>query len=486
MQSPAAFGVIEGPVTEEEEVRGNVSSNVRVKVFLLALAPCALGLWWLACPAVAGDQWPQFRGPSSSGVIDGEGLPDRWSDRENVVWKTAIPGRAWSSPIVWGDRIFVTTAIREEGDQEAVKKGLYIGGERKPEGKMHRWTVYCLDWNTGKIVWERTAGRQAPEHGHHLKNSMASETPVTDGERVYAYFGCLGLFCYDFSGTLLWSRSWGDFATRMNWGTAASPVVYKDRVYVVNDNEEESFLAALDAKSGRQVWRVSREEKSNWATPLVWHNHKRAELVTGGSRRVRSYDLNGKLLWELGPMSSIHIPTPSATRDMLYLSSGFVGDRNRPIVAVRPGASGDISLEADQTSSQYVAWSQRQAGPYNPSPILYGDYFYVLYDRGTLGCFDARTGKEVYVTKPRIDPKATAFTVSPWAYEGKIFCLSEDGDTFVIQAGPEFKLLRTNSLGELCMATPAVARRSLIVRTESHLLRIEQPGAAKQGLGAGG
>jgi outer membrane protein assembly factor BamB len=311
---------------------------------------------------------------------------------------------------------------------------------------------------------------------------MASETPTTDGQRVYAYFGCLGLFCYDFNGTLLWFRSWGDYATRANWGTAASPVVHGERVYVVNDNEEKSFLTALDAKTGNEVWRVLRDEKSNWATPLVWQNEKRTELVTGGSNRVRSYDLDGKVLWELGGMSSIHIPTPFATRDMLYLSSGFVVDRNKPLMAVRPGASGDISLKADETSNQNVVWCQKQAGPYNPSPILYGEYVYVLYDRGLLSCYEARTGKEIYA-KTRIDPKVSAFTASPWAYDGKLFCLSEDGDTFVIQAGPEFKLLRTNRVDELCMATPAIARRSLILRTESQLLRIESL-RPRQGNGA--
>ena len=258
-------------------------SSVCVKRASSGFLSCLVGLWLLAAWAVAGENWPQFRGPGASGVSDGSGLPDRWSATENVVWKTKIPGRAWSSPIVWGDRIFVTSAIQEEGELEAVKPGLYIGGERKPEGKMHRWIVYCLDWNTGKIVWEKTAGRQVPKYSHHLKNSMASETPATDGQRLYAYFGYLGLFCYDFDGKPLWSRSWGDYGTRMNWGTGASPVVHGNRVYVVNDNEEKSFLAAVDAKTGEQVSRVPRDEKSNWATPLVWQNEKRTELVTGGS-----------------------------------------------------------------------------------------------------------------------------------------------------------------------------------------------------------
>ena len=424
-----------------------------------------------APPAKPEDNWPQFRGPNSSGVSQGVGLPDAWSATENVVWKTKIPGRGWSSPIVWGDRVFITSAIQEEGEPEPVKKGLYLFGERLPSKKRHRWVVYCADWTSGKILWEKTAGRGVPKYGHHLKNSFASETPLTDGERVYAYFGCLGLFCYDFAGNELWSRKWGDFGTRLNWGTAASPAIHGDRIYVVNDNEEDSFLAAVDKRSGEQVWRVARDERSNWSTPLVWENATRTEIVTPGARRVRSYGLDGKLLWELSGMSSITIPTPVAGHGLLYLSSGYVADRKKPVFAIRPGASGDISLKAEETGSEYIAWCQKMAGPYNPSPVLYGDCLYVLYDRGLLACYDARTGKEIY-GKTRIAPKAEAFTASPWAYEGKLFCLSEDGDTFVIQAGPEFKLLRTNRLDELCLATPAIARGSLVIRTESQLLRI--------------
>jgi len=422
--------------------------------------------------ARAADEWPQFRGPQSSGVSSAAGLPDAWSITENVRWKTAIVGQGWSSPIVWGNRVFVTSAVQEEGKPEAVKKGLYLFGDRPTPKTPHRWMVYCLDAQTGKILWERQAGRKVPEYGRHLKNSFASETPVTDGQRVYAYFGSLGLFCYDFDGKPLWSRSWGDLPTRFNWGSAASPVLHGDRVYVVNDNERQSFLVAVDKLSGKEVWRVDRDEKSNWATPLVWESGLRTEIVTPGTRKVRSYSLEGKLLWELGGMSSITIPTPCAGHGLLYLSSGYVGDRRRPVFAVRGGASGDISLKGEETSNQYVAWCQRMAGPYNPSPLLYGEHLYVLYDRGELACYDARTGREVY-GRTRIAPQARAFTASPWAYDGKVFCLSEDGDTFVIQAGaPGLKLLRTNPVGALCLATPAIAGGSLILRTEEHLLRI--------------
>lgn len=434
-------------------------------VFLLLMSCC------ISDACFAGDNWPQFRGPDASGVCANSALPDTWSVVDGVEWKTPIPGRGWSSPIVWGKRIFVTTAIKEGGEVEPVKKGLYFGGNRPAPTEVHRFLVYCLDLNSGKIVWGKEVHRGVPQHGHHLKNTLASETPVTDGERVYAYFGNVGLFCFDFAGAELWSKQWESVPTRFGWGTAASPVLHGERIYVVNDNDQQSFLVALDKKTGKQIWRVARDEKSNWATPYVWENEKRTEIVTPGTGKIRSYDLDGQLLWELGGMSSITIPTPFTEHGLLYVTSGYVLDRRKPLFAIRPGAVGDISLEDDQLGNEYVAWCQKQAGPYNPSPIVYGDYLYVLYDMGLFACYDAKTGDEVYGRR-RIGPGARAFTASLWAYHGKLFCLSEEGDTFVIKAGPEFKLLGKNSLGELCMATPAIVSDGLIIRTESHLLRI--------------
>lgn len=419
--------------------------------------------------------WPQFRG-SSAGIAEDKALPDTWratpSSTENIVWTVEIPGRGWSSPVVWGDKIFVTSVIKE-GDFETPRKGLYLGGDReKASDKTHRWMVYCIDWNDGKILWERLVHKQVPQQPVHLKNTYASETPVIDGRRLYVYFGSLGLFCYDLDGNKLWSQEWPSFKIRNNWGTAASPVLYEDRLYIVNDNEEQSFLVALDKKTGKQIWRTERDEKGNWATPYIWQNKQRTELITSGRGKVRSYDLDGRLLWELGGMSSIVIPTPLAKHGLLYVCSGYVGDSKRPIYAIRPGAVGDITLKNGQNSNKYVAWCQTKGGPYNPSPLAYGDYLYVLYDRGFLGCYDARTGSEVY-GRQRIAPGATAFTSSPWANNGKIFCLSEDGDTFVIEAGPTFKVLGRNKLDEMCMATPAALRGSLIIRTISKLYRIQ-------------
>jgi outer membrane protein assembly factor BamB len=425
----------------------------------------------VALPLTAGGNWPQFRGGPAAGVSADAHLPDTWSTTDNVLWKTDLPGRGWSSPIVWGDKVFVTTVVNE-GKTEAAPKGLYLLGERHtPPTSVHRWLVYCLDWKTGKVLWERQAHQGVPVTSHHVKNSYASETPVTDGERVYAYFGNLGLFCYDLDGNAVWSRKWQPVKTRYSWGTAASPVLHRDRLYVVNDNEEASFLVALDKQTGRPVWRVERDEKSNWATPFVWENELRTEIVTPGSGKVRSYDLDGQLLWELRGMSAITIATPFARHGLLYISSGYVLDRHKPVYAIRPGASGDISLKEGETSNRSIAWYQRLAGPYNPTPVVYGDYYYVLYDRGFFACYDARTGKQVYEPQ-RIGHGATAFTSSPWAAGGKVFCLSEDGDTFVFQAGPEYKLLGKNSLDEMCLATPALARGSLLIRTESKLYRL--------------
>ncbi len=416
------------------------------------------------------DDWPQFRGPAASGVGDPARLPDAWSATEHVAWKTNIPGRGWSSPIVRDGNVFVTTAVRDGGELEPVKKGLYLGGDRPAPKESHRWIVYGLDLGSGRIVWEREVHRGIPVHGHHLKNTLATETPVADGERVYAYFGNVGLFCFDLEGKPLWSKRWESVPTRHGWGTAASPVLHGERIYVVNDNDRQSFLVALDRKTGEQVWRIDRDEKSNWATPFVWENGQRTEIVTPGTGRVRSYGLDGRLLWELGGMSVITVPTPVAAHGLLYVTSGYVMDRRKPLYAIRPGASGDVSLEGDQDRNEYIAWCQKMAGPYNPSPIVYGKYLYVLYDMGLFSCYDAVTGEAVY--KHRISPGARAFTASPWACDGKIYCLSEDGDTFVIRAGPEYELLGKNRLGELTMATPAIVRDGLIIRTESHVFRI--------------
>jgi outer membrane protein assembly factor BamB len=433
---------------------------------MMALVALAIGVTQAMLVA---EDWPQFRGTKAGVGVDHPDLPDTWSTTDNVAWVADIPGLGWSSPVVWGDHVFLTTVVNS-GQQEAPKPGFYIG-DWPASTSPHRWMVYDLDFATGKVRWSRELGGAPPGRPKHLKNSYASETPVTDGERVYVYFGNLGLFALDFSGKPVWSKTMGPFKTRNNWGTGASPILHRGRVYIVNDNDDGSFLAAYDARTGEQVWRVERQEGTNWATPFIWENEVRTEIVTSGSDLVRSYDLSGKLLWQLKGMSSISIPTPFDRFGLLYVSSGYVPDPVRPTYAIRPGASGDVSLKAGESTNSHVVWSLPTGAPYNPTPIVYGDELYTLYDRGLFTSHDAKTGKEIY-GRQRITADAAQFTASPWAYNGKIFALSEEGDTYVVQAGPTFNVLGKNSLKEMSLATPAVARGSLFVRTQSKLYRI--------------
>ncbi len=376
----------------------------------------------------------------------------------------------WSSPIVAGGLVFVSSVIAS-ADPEPPKKGLYFGGNRTAPRDEHRGMVYAFDLAMGKPAWENEVYRGVPAIARHLKNSYASETAAAGNGRVHFLFGGAGVFSYKYDGTNRWKHPLPAQETRYGWGTASSPVLHEGRLYVQGDNDAESYLLALDASTGKRIWRVARDEKSNWSTPFVWKNGKRTEIVVCGTKRVRSYDLDGKVLWELGGMSSIVIPTPFTRHGLLYVTSGYVGDQVRPVFAIKPGAAGDISLKAGETSNQFIAWFHPQAGPYNTTPVVYDGIYYTLFDRGMLTAHDARTGKEIY-GKVRLDPESAAFTASPWAYNGKIFALSEDGDTFVVQAGPEYKLLRKNRLDEMCMATPAIVDGTLIVRTAGHLYRI--------------
>lgn len=418
--------------------------------------------------------WPQFRGPEAAGFSLNLHLPDRWSADSNVVWKAELAGRSWSSPIVWGNRVFLTTVINS-GQSEAPRKGLYFGGERpEPPRSEHEWKVICLDLKSGKVNWDRTVHRGAPLTPVHLKSSYGAETPVTDGERVYALFGSLGLFAMTLDGQEVWSKRLPPRRMRYGWGSAASPVLHDGRLFVVNDNDDEAEMMAFEAKTGRELWRVTRDEKSNWSTPFVWKNDVRTELITTGTGAVRSYDFEGKERWSLRGMSTIAIPTPVAGDGLLFVASGYVGDKLRPIYAVRPEASGDISLKPGATNNQFIAWSNPVAAPYNPSPLYYQGRLYVLYDRGLVSCFQARTGQMLY-DRERL-PEGFAFTASPWAAGEKIFCLNEDGVCYVLKAGDRFELLHLNRLADddMCMATPALAGDRLLIRTSSRLYCIQK------------
>ena len=420
--------------------------------------------------AFEGSNWTQFRGPGARGIGTGDVLPDSWSATENVAWKTDIPGRGWGSPIVWGDKVFLSSVINS-GESEQPKKGLYFGGNR-PDAPttIHRWVAYCFDLNSGTILWEKALHEAPPESSIHLKNSYASETPVTDGERVYFYFGNLGIFAFDLEGELQWSKSLPARKTRHGWGTAASPVLREGRLYLVNDNDEASWLMALDAKSGQEIWKIDREPESNWSTPYVWENELRTELIVPATYRVISYDLDGKELWSFEGMSSITIGTPYAADGLLYVSSGYVGSRHKPIYAIRPGASGDISIDETLRSNDYIVWCDWRAAPYNPTTLVYDGLLYSLLDRGLLSVMNPKTGA-FHFERERLQDSKSGFTASPWAYNGKVFCLNEDGETYVFKAGKSYELIRVNRLAEddMGMATPAMTNNKLLIRTSARL-----------------
>jgi outer membrane protein assembly factor BamB len=433
------------------------------RVFLLVGAACLQGA------VVAGD-WPQFRGPNNSGVSPQSRAPSRWSDTQNLAWTKKIPGYGWSSPIVVGDRIVVTTAVSEK-QKRPQPLSFPMFGNIKPPDDVYRWEIHCLDRHTGKTLWSQVAREQKPTIAATFGNTYASETPISDGVCVYAYFGMHGVYCYNLDGKEVWQRELGAYKMLMNWGTGGSPALDADRLFILCDNDEKSFLAALDKKTGKELWRATRDEKSSWTTPFVWRNQVRVEIVTAGSNAIRSYDpADGKVLWELsraaGSSMSYVTATPVASESMLYVAAGSRPGRS-PLWAIKAGASGDLSQKSGETSNTSIAWSSTKACPPMASPLLYQDHLYILMQNaGILMCLDAGTGKEVY--KERLQG-AKSFTSSPWAQDGKLYCLDEDGQTFVVEAGPTFKLVGKNEIKDMFWATPALSRDALYLRGADRL-----------------
>ncbi|WP_419195107.1 PQQ-binding-like beta-propeller repeat protein [Novipirellula herctigrandis] len=417
----------------------------------------------------ADDNFTRFRGADATGVaIDHPALPTKWNKTNNIAWVADVPGQGWGSPIVVGERVFVSSVV---ADEENIKPrgGLYLGeGVRDPAKGIHHWMVYCLDLRTGQQLWKHESHTGRPLVPRHPKSSYAAETPTTDGQRLFVLFGDLGLYCYSLDGELLWSQMIEPKKTNMDYGAAASPVVYNKQVIVVYDNIEESWMAAFDTKTGEQRWRTIRNERMSWATPFVWENEKRTEIVVPGQRFNRGYSLDGRELWSFdGDMSVLVIPSPFAAHGMCYISSGYVGDAHRPTFALRPGAKGKIAPEGDFENCEFIQWYQPKTSPYNTTQIVYGNYLYTVYDQGFMTCHNALNGEEVY-GKHRFAPKGS-FTASPWAYGGKVYCLSENGLTYAIKAGPEFEILATNPLNELCIATPSIVGGKLLIRTQTKI-----------------
>lgn len=424
----------------------------------------------------ASPHWPSFRGPHASGVADGQNLPDRWDGESglNIAWKTDIPGLAHSSPVVWGDRLYVTSAVSSRPDA-TFRHGLYGDGEASEDRTMHRWQVYALDKNSGEIVWERTAHEGVPKDKRHIKATYANSTPATDGRYIVAMFGSEGLFAFDMEGVPLWHRDLGRLdvgaydAPDYEWGSASSPIIHDDLVIVQCDTQGDSFLAAFDVATGEQAWRTARDELPSWGTPTVYAGAERTEMITNGSNYIRGYDpRTGSELWRLGGSSKITAPTPVFHDDLIVVASGRSPER--PIFAIRAGATGDITLKKGETSSDAIAWSRVRRGPYMPTPVIYDGRLYVLGNRGNLDCYDLDSGEEIY--RQQIKHGGGGFSGSPVAADGKLYLSGEDGDIYVVRAGDEFELLATNPMGELLMASPALSDGMLYVRAEKHLFAI--------------
>jgi len=450
-------------------LRGSVGA-----LCLLSLV-AALSLPAAGQKAPAGANWPSFRGPNASGVADGRPLPAEWDvpASRNVRWKTPIPGLGHSSPVIWGDRLFVSTAISGIENPE-MKVGLYGDVTSVKDDTSHRWIVYCLDTRSGKIVWEKIVVSGVPKVKRHPKSTHASSTLATDGRHVVAFFGSEGLYCFDMNGTLLWKRDFGVLdaswyvAPAAQWEFGSSPVIHADMVLIQVDVQKDSFLAALNVKDGRDIWRTPRTDVPTWGTPTVLGGGPRPEVVVNGYKHAGGYDLKtGKEVWRLTGGGDIPVPTPVVSSGVIFLTNAH-GPLS-PVYAIKATATGDISLKPDETSNAYVAWSVPREGAYMATPIVYGDLLYNIRWQGVLMCYQAASGKRLYQERLA----STAFTSSPVAGDGKIYFPSEDGDVYVVKAGPTFSLIAKNPMGEVCMASPAIADGTLYFRTKSHVVAIK-------------
>jgi outer membrane protein assembly factor BamB len=441
--------------------------------------------------------WPGFRGHDMSGVAPKAALPAEWSTTKNVAWAMPIEGNGWSSPIVWGDTVYVTTAVGTK-DFKQPSTGLYgndyvaelqaqgITGEELMRKMQERdnempgeaselsYRLYALDAKTGKVKWEREAVKAIPGGGRHRKNTYASETPFTDGERIYASFGQnVGLFVFTMDGKPLWKKQWPPQPIYLDFGTASSPVVHEGRVYLLHDNEQQSYITALDAKTGDEIWRTERPAvgapKSSWMTPFVWKHAQRTEIVTTGHGMVISYGLDGTELWRITGMA---MPTasPMATDGLLYVGTGSQGDANRPFMAVKPGATGDISLAKGAKSNEFIIWMQPRVAGYTPSAIVHAGKAYLVHDTGILTVLDSKTGTQLY--KVRIGGGGHTFSASPVAAGSNVYFVTEEGVTFVLDTGNSYKEVGKNDLAELSLASPAIAGDALYIRTQSKLYKI--------------
>ncbi len=430
------------------------------------------------CSQTAAQNWPSFRGSNASGNGDGQNPPAKWDavKGENVAWKTPIPGLAHASPVIWGNKLFVVSSV-SSADPGKFRHGLYGDVDSDKDLSKHSWKIFCLDKKSGKILWEKTATEGVPKVKRHIKSTHASPSPATDGKYSVAFFRSEGLLCYDLGGRPIWKIDLGVldsgwfFDADYQWGMASSPIIYKGMVIVQCDVQKGSFIAAFDIKTGKQPWKTMRDEIPSWGTPTIFESRDRTMIVTNATRRIRGYDpTTGKEVFELSGNSEVTVGTPVTGHDMVFVTAGY--PPIQPIYAIKPSASGDISLAEGSESNDHIAWSKKRGGTYMPTPLVYGDYLYTCSNSGVLTCYQAKTDERVY--QQRVAGQSNAFSASPVAADGKLYFAGEDGDVFVIKAGPTYELLATNPVGEVMMATPAISDGMIFIRTIGHVYGITE------------
>ena len=436
-----------------------------VMVTLVLLIPCSLCI----SAESTNDHWPGFRGWQARGVAEGSRTLEKWNEPK---WKTPIPGLGLSCPTIWGNRVFITTAVSEKGNEE-LKIGLYGDIESVNDDSRHSFQVFCLDKKDGRVVWKQTAHEGVPKMKRHPKSSHANPTPATDGKHLLGFFGAEGLFCYDLDGKLLWRKDFGALDSGFfrvpgaQWGFASSPVIHENLVFIQCDVQTNSFIVALEIKDGREMWRTSRNDVPTWSTPTVDVRSNRAQLIANGFKHIGGYDLKtGKELWKLSQAGDIPVPTPIVAHDLIFITSAH--GRLSPIYAIRTDATGDITLQSGRMTNDFIVWSQSRGGNYMQTPIVVGDYLFAGRDHGVVTCFTAKTGEQHY--SERLGTGRSGFTASPIAADGKVYFTSEEGSVYVLRTAPKFEILATNQLGEPCMATPAISENALFFRTRHHLM----------------
>ena len=420
-------------------------------------------------------QWPQFRGPFASGIVESNQLPDRWdiTTGENILWKLKIPGLGHSSPVIWGDRLFVTTAISGSGS-DSLKVGLYGDIDEVGDRSEHEFRVYCIDKKSGELLWERLVHKGVPVTERHTKSSHANPTPATDGRYVVVFFGSDGLYCYDFEGKLVWKKMFGRINAGpytdpdVEWGFASSPIIHENRVIVQCDIVGAGFLASLDLETGKEIWRTPRADVATWSTPNFLNKDGERQIVVNGFSQIGGYDFDtGEELWRLGNGGDAPVPTPVFAHGLIYIHGSH--GRYQPIFVIRPEARGDITLDKESTTNEFIIWSIKRGAAYMPTNLVYGNYLYNLRMNGNLTCFDAKTGEVIY--KERI-PDAMGITASGVASNGKLYYSLEQSDVVVVKAGREFELLSRNPMDDLIMASPAISEDMIFFRTQHYLVAV--------------